>query len=511
MKSVSLTLRVWTSRVAFITAIWLMAGAATAGSAPDDDFAFLGALTWGANSSSFADLRAKGREHWLREQLHPTLGAEHLPVSAEVVAGPLVRSGSLLERVLDFEARDKAAKAEPEGEARKKAQQARQSALFAEGRDAAALTLMRALYGQDQIRQRLTWFWFNRFNIYQGKANLRLFIGDYIDNAIRPNALGRFRDILMATLRHPAMLRYLDNIDNASGHINENYAREIMELHTMGVGSGYTQADVEALARILTGVGFSTRVENPKITPARQHDLIREGMFLFNPARHDYSDKILLGHLIRGRGFSEVEEAVDLLSRHPATSRNVSRAIATYFTSSAPSDAFVERLATVFMRSDGNIAALTEAMVNDPEFLTALLKQPKDPMRYVLSAIRLAYNDRVVLNTGPIRNWLSRLGMGLFNRSTPDGYPLNSESWTGPGQMAARFEVARQIGSGPSGMFKPPRQDAVEEPAFPLLLNDLYFLVLSRRLSSDTRSALDRAVSAQDWNILYLSSPEFMH
>ena len=124
-------------------------------------------------------------------------------------------------------------------------------------------------------------------------------VGDYEDQAIRPHALGRFRDLLEATLRHPAMLRYLDNAQNAAGHINENYAREIMELHTMGVGSGYTQKDVQELARILTGVGIDPKPEAPS-SSRPQPQLVRDGSFEFNPNRHDYGDKVFLGHTIDG-------------------------------------------------------------------------------------------------------------------------------------------------------------------------------------------------------------------
>lgn len=499
----------WPSGIAVIVACWLMAAPARAAPPAGDDLAFLNALTWGANASSYAELHAKGRERWLREQLHPA-AAVTLPPAAEAVAAPLIRSVPLIDRARAFEAQQKAAQAEPEGEPRKAAHQLYQAALNTEARDAAALTLIRALYAPDQIRERLTWFWFNRFNVHQHKANLRLLVGDYVDTAIRPHALGRFRDLLMATLRHPAMLRYLDNAENAAGHLNENYAREIMELHTLGVGAGYSQADVEALARILTGVGIDSRPDDPKLKPERQGDLVREGLFLFNPARHDYSDKVLLGHPIRGRGFAEIEEAVDLLCRHPATARNVSRALASYFTGRAPAEALVDRLAAVFTRSDGDVAAVMDALVHAPDFAAALGQQTKDPVRYVLSAVRLAYDGRVVLNTGPIQNWLNRLGEGLFNRSTPDGYPLGPEAWTGPGQMMTRFEVARQLGSGSAGLFRPAGPDAVEEPAFPLLQNALYFSVLSRALSASTRTALDRAISPQDWNTLYLSSPEFM-
>src|SRR6266581_6911429 len=229
-----------------------------------------------------------------------------------------------------FEQQAKSANQVADADQKKAAQQVYQAAMNDRARQAAARTILHALYAPDQLRKRMTWFWFNHFNMHQSKANLRILVGDYEDRAIRPFALGKFRDLLTATLHHPAMLRYLDNADNAVGHLNENYAREIMELHTMGVGSGYAQSDVEALARILTGVGIDFKPEDPKLKPELQSQLVREGAFEFNPSRHDYSDKTFLGHTIKGRGLAEVDDAVDILVRHTATATRLARQIAGY-------------------------------------------------------------------------------------------------------------------------------------------------------------------------------------
>ena len=217
-----------------------------------------------------------------------------------------------------------------------------------------------------------------------------------------------------------------------------------------------------------------------------------------------------MGVTIHGRGWPEVEEALDLIAGNPATARSVSRALATYFLGQAPSDALVDRLAAVFTRSDGDVAAVMDALVHAPEFAAGLRGGFKDPVRYVFSALRMAYDGRVILNAGPVLGWLNRLGEGLFSRSTPDGYPTTAAAWSGPGQLATRFEVARQIGSGPAGLFKPAGPDQADEPAFPLLANGLFFSTLAGTLGEATRAALARAVSPQDWNTLYLASPEFM-
>jgi len=476
------------------------------------DLALLDCLTWGVSASSAEHLRALGTERWLQEQVHPPANTA-LPdaVKVQIEAMPDVHKLPF-DIAVAFEQQAKSANQVADADQRKAAQQVYQGAMNDRARQAAARTILRALYAPDQLRERMTWFWFNHFNVHQSKANLRILVGDYEDRAIRPLALGKFRDLLAATLHHPAMLRYLDNSDNAAGHINENYAREIMELHTMGVGSGYTQADVEALARILTGVGIDLKPEDPKLKPELQSQLMREGAFEFNPSRHDYGDKTFLGQTIKGRGLAEVDEALDILVHHPATATHLARQIATYFVSDNPPDSLVQRMAQTFKASDGDIAAVLAAMVHAPEFSASLKpgSKFKDPVQYVFSAVRLAYDDKVILNTSPIQSWLNRLGEGLFNHETPDGYALTSASWSGPGQMMMRFEIARQIGSGSAGLFKPDVPNAADQPAFPLIQNALYFNGLRRTLGPTTLAALDKAISPQDWNTLYLSSPEFM-
>jgi uncharacterized protein (DUF1800 family) len=476
------------------------------------DMILIDRLTWGINASSAAHFQAIGAERWLAEQLHPA-PTSVLPEAARSQIEAMADVHKLpFDIAVAFEQQAKSANQVTDPEQKKAAQQVYQQAMNDRGKQAAARTILYALYAPDQLRERMAWFWFNHFNVHQYKANIRILIGDYQDRAIRPLALGKFRNLLMATLHHPAMLRYLDNSDNAAGHLNENYAREIMELHTMGVGSGYTQADVEALARILTGVGIDLKPEDPKLKPELASQLVRDGAFEFNPARHDYGDKVFLGHTIQGRGLAEVDEAIDILVHHPATATHLCRQIAAYFVSDNPPEALVQRMAQTFKTTDGDIAAVLAAMVHAPEF-TASLKPSvkfKDPVQYVFSAVRLAYDEKVILNTNPIQGWLNRLGEGLFNHETPDGYATASASWNGPGQMTLRFEIARQIGSGSSGLFKPDMPNAVDQPAFPLIQNSLYFNGLRQTLGPTTLAALDQAISPQDWNTLFLSSPEFM-
>ena len=422
-------------------------------------------VTWGVDQADVSAVESMGVGRWLDRQLHPPPGDPLPPqVQAEIAAMPY-NGAPMAQLVADARVEEVAANAIVDPEMKAAARQVFNKAMDNAIHQAAARSILRDLYSPDQLKEQMTWFWMNQFNVHMYKANLRLMIGDYEERALRPHAVGKFRDLLEATLRHPAMLRYLDNADNARGHINENYAREIMELHTMGVGSGYTQQDVQELARILTGVGIDANPAPPRLPPQLQGQLIRQGLFEFNPARHDYGDKVFLGHIINGRGFAEVEEALDILCRQPATARHISRELATYFVADDPPPALVQRMSETFARTDGDIAQILSTMFRSPEFTASLGSKFKDPMHYVISSVRLAYGDRPILNTTPILSWMNRMAEGLYNHQTPDGYSLASAAWNGPGQMETRFEMARQVGSTAGNFFKPERPAPAPPPA----------------------------------------------
>jgi len=321
----------------------------------------------------------------------------------------------------------------------------------------------------------MTWFWMNHFSVFQQKGPIRAMVGDYEEHAIRPNALGRFRDLLGASARHPAMLVFLDNARNSAGRLNENYARELMELHTLGVDGGYTQRDVEALARVLTGWSLSFAGGEP----AR-----------FYPRRHDSSDKQLLGATIRGSGAAELDQALDLLARHPSTARFVSRKLAMFFVGDDPPADLVARMAATFSATDGDIAQVLRTMFASAEFRASLGTKFKDPLHYTLSALRLALDQRPLPDPMPVIAALARMGEPLYARATPDGYPLTRTDWASPGQLATRFEIARAIA------YRLPTR----------LPSDL-----APPVGEATRDALAKASSPQEWNLLLLSSPEFMH
>lgn len=474
------------------------------------DVALVDRVTWGASPSSVAAFRAEGEAAFLERQLHPRSDAGLPPAIRAEIDGLTISKANMIQLALGFSRARKAADAIKDPDQKKAAHDAYYKQLGQLGREAALRSLLRDIYSQNQLLEQMTWFWTNHFSVYQDKNDIRTEIADYEDQAIRAHALGRFRDLLGAVVHHPAMLRDLDNDQNAVGHINENYARELMELHTLGVDGGYSQKDVENLAHVLTGLGVNLNVDPPKVRPELVGDYVRHGVFEFNPNRHDYGTKVLLGRTIRGAGLRETDEALDILCRQPATARFISRKLAVYFVSDNPPQALIDRLAATFQASDGQIAEVLKTLFAAPEFRASLGHRFKDPVHYAVSAVRMAYDDKPILNAGPIVGWLNRMGEPLYGRQTPDGYPMTQAAWSGPGQMAIRFEIARSVGSGSAGLFKVDSPGAVDQPAFPQVANALYYTSLQATLRPATRAALDQASSPQEWNALFLSSPEFM-
>ena len=474
-----------------------------------EDTLWLERASFGLDSASVESYRQLGRERFLERQLHPGEPALPAPIAAEIAALE-VSHADPAKWLAEVNARYKLINAMPDGADKEQARKAindRGNKLAYEGirRD-----LLRAVYSPAQLQEQMVWFWLNHFSVFQYKANLRWLVGDYEERAIRPHVFGHFKDLVMASLQHPAMLQYLDNNQNAAGHINENYARELLELHTLGVGGGYSQHDVQELARVLTGVGVNAG-DAPRLKPEMQRLYLRSGAFEFNPARHDFGAKSLLGHPVAGEGFGEVEYAVGLIVSQPACARFVSRQLALYFVADDPPPALVERMAQRFMHTDGDIAAVLHELFMSREFAAAVGGKFKDPTRYVVSAIRFAYDGRPISNTRPLLNWLNGLGEAPYGRQTPDGYPLTELGWASSGQMSRRFEIARAIGAGNAGLFDPEEGAAAGAAGFPLLSNRLYFEAVEPFLGARTKEALNRANSQQEWNTILLSSPEFSY
>jgi uncharacterized protein (DUF1800 family) len=468
----------------------------------DQDIRFLNRITYGVDSVTLAQYRAMGRQRFLESQLVPA--TDTLPASAQQVIDKMTITVRNAEELLsDAEIENRRINALPDGDLKGKARQAQQYEQERVAFEAVKRHLLRAVYSPAQLKEQMSWFWLNHFSVFRYKANLRWSVADYEEHAIRPYALGNFRDLVMATLKHPAMLIYLDNAQSTAGKINENYARELLELQTMGLGSGpspatssYTQQDVQELARVMTGVGVNYGPTSSRVKPELQHLLVKEGAFEFNPARHDFGDKVFLGHKIIGSGLGEVDQVVDIIMQSPATARNISQKLAIEFVSDMPPASLVERMAQAFTRSRGDIPTVLRVM-------------------FLISSLRFAYDAQTVVgktfaNLRPANNMLNAMGEGLYGRLTPDGYGLRETDWSSSGQMSKRFEIAKQLGNSNAGLFDPDDGTPAQVTGFPQLSNRFFFDNIEPELSATTRSALGKASAQWEWNAYLLSSPEFM-
>lgn len=471
---------------------------------------FLNRITWGANSNSLDDINKLGRAKYLERQLHPKSSAM-LPVEISTqIAAMQISQKSMVELVEEGERLRKQGDFGSE-ENKQAARKEYQRFLNSLSQESAQRFMLRAIYSPNQLQEKLTWFWVNHFSVHDRKNNIRAMIGDYEDQAIRPHALGRFRDLLGATVYHAAMLIYLDNEKNVAGHINENYARELMELHTLGVDGGYSQHDVQELARILTGLGVERGERANKSSPRKNRKAAIEyekNLVVFSDRKHDSGSKTFLGEKIKSQGIDEINEILDRLSRNPATAHFISRKLAIYFIDDEPSSSTVDAMAQTFLAHDGDISATLRTLFNSAEFNESLNKKFKDPVHYVVSSLRVLYENTFIANASPAVNWLDKLGEPLYGHQTPDGYPLTQSNWSSPGQMTARFDVARTMGSTTLGLLP---MDANGKNNVPDFKDSKYSALFQTQLSAATQQALAQAKSPQEWNVFFLSSPEFMN
>jgi uncharacterized protein (DUF1800 family) len=498
------------SALALLAAISLPVAASAQSS---QDLTLVNRITWGETAQNDT-LNGESVQAWLARQLHPSdddgLPA---PVKAEIDQMEISQKTlpQLNEEVRALQREVQRTKGSPDNDAARKAYQGKLTDLM---RQAQTRSLLRDLYSRNQLKEQLTWFWFNHFNVHAQKADIRAFVGDY-ENQIRAHALGKFRDLLLATVIHPAMLQYLDNAQNAAGHINENYAREIMELHTLGVGSGYSQQDVQELARVLTGltVNLNDRQARGTFYGNFNSDFPNDRpntLTMFNAPKHDFGKKHFLGTTIKGSGINEIATAVVILAAEPPTAHYISRQLAQYFCCDQPSEQLIQTMMASWKRSDGDISQVLATLFASQEFANSLGKKFKDPMHYAVSAVRATYGDRVITNTQPMINWLNRMGEPLYGHETPDGYALTTAGWSGPGEMETRFEIAQQIGSGARNLFKPDAATAPPPSPPPILQQTAYYTALTPALSQATASAIAKGQNQVDRNMLFLSSPEFM-
>jgi uncharacterized protein (DUF1800 family) len=331
--------------------------------------------------------------------------------------------------------------------------------------------LLRAIYSDRQLEEVMTDFWFNHFNVFIGKGADRYLLTSYERDVIRPRAMGKFEDLLVATAQSPAMLFYLDNwlsvgpnSDFANGipkrnpnynwrrpprqrrpaqvkqakskrsGLNENYGRELMELHTLGVNGGYTQKDVTEVARVLTG----WTLKQPR----------QGGGFIFEERMHEPGDKYVLGHRIKPGGEKEGREVLHLLAHHPATAKFISTKLAICFVSDNPPPALVNRMSQTFLKKDGDIREVLKTMFHSPEFWApdAYRAKVKTPLEFVVSAVRASGAE--VNDALPLARQLQTMGMQLYGMQPPTGYSMKAETWVNSSALLGRMNFALALTAG---------------------------------------------------------------
>ncbi len=404
--------------------------------------------------------------------------------------------------------------------------------------------LVRAVTSERQLEEVLVDFWFNHFNVFSGKGQVRVYLTEYERESIRPYVLGNFRDMLGAVAESPAMLFYLDNFQsvdpkaagrqadeqaarlqqaalrgqgrgrvqtprqNAQGNqtpaeriqqlrnrgLNENYARELMELHTLGVDAGYTQADVIAVARAFTG----WTIDRPR----------DGGSFQFNAVMHDNDPKVVLGKTIDAGGKADGERVLDLLATHPATAKFIATKLARRFVADEPPASVVDRAAKVFLDTKGDLREVTRAIITSPEFFSTevRLAKVKTPLEFVASAVRASGTD--LNNPQPLIGALRSLGMPLYGAQPPTGWGDIAEDWVSTGALLNRLNFAVQLSNGQlRGVRVNVRELAPNTSE--TSRNALVQSLLHGNASQITRDTLARAESPQQLIALTLGSPEF--
>jgi uncharacterized protein (DUF1800 family) len=407
--------------------------------------------------------------------------------------------------------------------------------------------IIRAVSSERQLQEVMTDFWFNHFNVFWGKGADRWLTTDYEMNAIRPHVLGKFKDLVMATAQSPAMLFYLDNAQSSAPDaqnpalarvtrrqqtrqrrplfggtgaigrgqqgladrlkkrqpgINENYARELMELHTMGVDGGYTQKDVQEVARAFTG----WTIDQPR----------RSGRFVFRDWMHDKGEKLVLGQKVAAGGIKEGEEVIDILVHQPSTARFISTKLVRRFVSDEPPQALVDRVASVYAKTDGDIPEMLRTIFTSPEFESpdAYRQKTKSPLELVASALRAL--DAETDGSPRLAQNIARMGQPLYQYQPPTGFPDRASQWISSGSLIERlnFGVALAANNIPGTTVELSRF-APGTTSAEAAVDRAVEILLAGNVSSQTRSILEDQVRSSDEPALtkafalVLGSPEF--
>ncbi|MCP3104345.1 DUF1800 domain-containing protein [Myxococcus sp. K15C18031901] len=429
---------------------------------PDAEVHLLQRLAFGPTPASLEEARRLGVRGWLEARLASVAAAPSPALEARLRDLPTLTL-STRELLRDYPAKKGREQALLDG------RETQRPVLI--GLELSAAKVLRAVEGPNALEEVLVDFWFNHFNVSADKGAVRWMVTSYERDVIRPHVFGRFRDLLGATAKHPAMLFYLDNWrstrdgmpdprerlarrrasmtldmemdddgddDEASPPklgLNENYARELLELHTLGVDGGYTQADVREVARCFTGWS----IRRPR----------KDAEFAFRRRAHDTAAKQVLGQAIPARGgVEDGERVLDLLARHPATARHLALKLARRFVSDAPPPALVERVAKAYLDSDGDLRTVYRALVWSPEFWAPEARgaKVKTPFEFVVSALRATRADVTVRPR--LVQALARMGEPLYRAPAPTGFPEVAAPWVNSGALVARLNFSLDLVSG---------------------------------------------------------------
>jgi uncharacterized protein (DUF1800 family) len=478
----------------------------------------LNRLGYGPRPGDSERVKRMGLENWIGLQLHPEKISEpalqarlaQLPAanlnSQQLLAAypqPDVAAKKMGISVEEYRKQMDAEAHPPQG-VRPKPSKLPQEAL-SELQQAKAL---RAIYGERQLQEQLTGFWFNHFNVFANKDLDLWLLASYERDAIRPRVLGRFRDLLGATAKSPAMLFYLDNYLSADPQaaqrlkgrpqklrsrqnaelppvgrrgLNENYGRELMELHTLGVDGGYTQQDVIEVARCFTGWTIRNARTNPE--------------FAFDERVHDPQPKRVLGRKIHAGGIRDGEEVLDLLARDPHTAHHIALELAEHFVSDNPPGVLVDRMAAAFRKSGGDLREVMRAMIYSPEFWSraAYRAKIKTPFELVVSSARALGAD--VDTAVPLVNWVTRIGEPLYQCLPPTGYSDKASAWVSAGALLNRLNFALALAgnrvAGSQVQIAPLLGTEAEADPYQALERAVS-VFLAGQVSTSTRSTLER-------------------
>ncbi|MCC3582737.1 DUF1800 domain-containing protein [Microcoleus sp. PH2017_30_WIL_O_A] len=505
--------------------LWLCPIASSSAASPPDNskiLHLLNRISFGPRLGDIEKVRSHGTENYIQQQLSPETIPEPQNLTSRINRLETLQK-TPAELFVEYGVRRSQNGQKPTPEAIRAASIKARIIL----QEAVKARLLRSAESPRQLQEVMVDFWYNHFNVYSDKGLNKLWVGAYEQEAIRPYALGKFRDLLGATSRHPAMLYYLDNWQNtdpksigAKGGfrgLNENYARELMELHTLGVNGGYRQQDVIALARIFTGWGFGLR-------PSQKDGY----SFYFDAKRHDFSDKVFLGKTIKGSGETEGKQALTILAKSPATAKHVSYKLAQYFVADSPPNALVDRLSQRFLETDGDIREVLNTLFRSREFWDKknYSAKFKTPYQYVISAVRST--NKTVENFQPLYTTLLQLGMAPYGCPTPDGYKNTQDAWLNPDAIARRLSFVTALATNPLYLNSPPADNnqsgwmlpAIATPSnssLPMGPRNSNQLIdpsqLANILGNDFSANTKSAIASSPANLrtaLILGSPEFM-